>query len=485
MLCSFLVCSSVYVPVLALPHRQPGVGQGLELALSRVLELARFSLSVPQESSDSAEAAFPFRAKQDHAGAVCILKLCMGCNQELAGGGAEVFQAIRADHATQLARLLQQAPGALQPPSLLVLTQSLSLVAQHRGELAGGLLSDCLAALAAAAGGTAALTSAAEVMQRCRAQRDALGASLETAWPSFAEACGHAEPEPLAKLLGAIAEGAPVGSLGALSRLIAQAFERRAEARVALFSAAVSLAHRAKEEPVAAAGLLEELLLGLSQIAWAELDAGGALGQRLMLVADPMVRHSGEAEATGCELSERERALLEAWSRCVWEVGRHAPHCLGLAASRLVLRAAAAAIAAPTQAPPARTLALLREPWSDEALRARWRHTLDEPAAEATSALGLCSLGALVMRGLLKALVGQMPITAVGVVVPAARGLLEIGGAAAFAAWASRAVEGEGFPEGTKAEAKERFVRELSSSGDNTTHFKQLLKRFCTRKGGT
>merc|ERR1712118_303298 len=120
---------------------------------------------------------------------------------------------------------------------------------------------------------------------------------------------------------------------------------------------------------------------------------------------------------------------------------------------------------------------MLSEHWQDVELRQRIQIVLD------TEVLPGWLLGAVLLRGLMKALLGQMPSSALGVVMPGTKILLDLHGVLAFERWMHRAVDGEGFPgNNTKDSAKERFVKEIVAAKANGTHFKQLMKRFCGGK---
>lgn len=490
LLCSFLVCSSVYVPALALPHRWAGVADAMAPALGRVLEIARLSLSVQQEVSAGDDVAFPFRAKQDHAGAVCILKLCMGCAKELAGGDLEVFSALRRDHALHLANTMQKSLNSLCPHAMLVLTQSLCMVAVHKPELVAGVLSDCLSAVAESPNLQSdalivALDASAEVFRRCREQPDALGTAINSNWPAVAKACETGEIACLGRLLCYAAEAVPAESLPGLTQLVACTFERRADSRVELLGVAASIAHRKIDASPVPAALLSELLLGFSHLLWTQMDGSTALvGQRQSLLVDNQVWHADAAaeQPAVFSVSEAECRLMDAWTRSVCEVGQHAPQALAGDVVSMTLATVSAYLALPHSNPPAKPLALVAaSSWNDECLKSKWKSALEGVAGRGAASANV-AIGALILRGLLKALLGQMPVTAVGVIMPATRALLEIAGPICFASWLSQAVQGDTFPrESMSKEAKQRFVTELAASGSNQTNFKQLLKRFCKR----
>jgi len=312
---------------------------------------------------------------------------------------------------------------------------------------------------------------------RCRDQPDALGSALVACWRTLVSACHCMEPEPVAKLLTAIAEIAPPAILQELSQLVAQTFAQRPAARVVLVDPLVSLAHSAKREPDAAkSALICELAQGLVYLVWKELDARGWGDQRWALVTDSQVRSPDEGRLP-VEGDAHDRRLAEALHRGVLEVGRCTPGSLNAETLHVTVQSVVSVLAVPHQEPPARCLALLAEVWADARLKTAWRQALslrDFPCS------GWCA-GSLLCRSLLKALLGQMPLTAVGIVVPAIRGLLLVGGPL-FMDWMREAVDGKDFPSASvSTESKDRFLVELAAADPSTPHFKRLLKSFCKR----
>ncbi|CAE7900914.1 unnamed protein product, partial [Symbiodinium microadriaticum] len=86
----FLQCAGVFGPLCV---QDAAMGD-------RLMTMARASLSIAEEVAAGPDAAFPFRAKQDHNGAVTLMKLCqLGCPTLTR---KECAEAVRADLQQQL-----------------------------------------------------------------------------------------------------------------------------------------------------------------------------------------------------------------------------------------------------------------------------------------------------------------------------------------------------------------------------------------------
>eukprot|EP00928_Gymnodinium_smaydae_P026983 TRINITY_DN21016_c0_g1_i1.p1 TRINITY_DN21016_c0_g1~~TRINITY_DN21016_c0_g1_i1.p1 ORF type:complete len:1009 (-),score=225.99 TRINITY_DN21016_c0_g1_i1:94-3120(-) len=487
-LCSFLMCVSVYVPLIAAQGDltlQGGCGGASPPRLAaRLVDLARASLQIIEQPRSGNEAIYPFRTKQDHMGVVCLMKLLAGLPGEPSLDGPAATAALRADVAAHLAASARGS-GTLEPHSAVILAQAVAIGAARAHDTARDLLGACLSLVRddVVAGGSAslALSAAREVVDACgQSQGAAVAEALAAFWQILSEST-ELDVDAMAALLRAVAEKAPSALLDPLARLIAATFARRPEFRPRLLDVATSVAHRAGKEPQAVA-LAAELVHGLGSLVWAELDRQGRATGRLQLATDSTVRSCDDVDDTRHDMelvSASERALVEAWARMAHEMGRHAPALLhgedGGAGFSLAFRAAASIVAAPHKDPPAASLALLGESWKNApTVRAHVLVVLSRPAFE-----GSWVLGALVVRIVLKAFLGQMLPNAIGLAVPAARSPCLLADAVTAEAWATCAVGGVGFPlEKSTEEVKARFVRELVAARDDAQRFKQACKRF-------
>ncbi|CAK0898332.1 unnamed protein product [Prorocentrum cordatum] len=478
---TYLMCASHYMSLFL---QDPG---GASLA-PRVLQMARASLAIQEHPAEGEGFAYPFRVKQDHVGVVCLLKICLGCAGRTLS--PEAAAALRGDVRSHLSEASSsRGSSSLQPHSVLVLVQAAAVAAASWADASAGLLGDCLA-IARDSGSPAqlALMGAAEVVSHAAGvQAAALAAALAPFWAFLSEA--HLDAQGLAALLSRAAEALPAEALKPLAQLVAGVFTQRPDARAPLLGVTTALVHRCAreaQEPAAVTALTAELLRGVGEITWAQLDAEGRASRRLRLLADPAVRScdEGGVDVEVVLTTAAERAAIEEWARLVHEAGRHAPAallCQGGGGLRLALCAALSLVAAPQLDPPARALALLAQVW-DEAggVRAQAHAALD--AVGVAGVEPPWPLGALAVRGTMKALMGQMPPNALGVIMPAARAVFQYGPEAAEA-WVAMAVGGDGFPSpNTKEESKARLVKELMEASGDAQRFKQALKRFCGGK---
>merc|ERR1712136_709589 len=125
------------------------------------------------------------------------------------------------------------------------------------------------------------------------------------------------------------------------------------------------------------------------------------------------------------EITSEERALVEAWARLVHVSGKRKSAVLLASEVSLVLavRACTSILAVPQRDPPQKALALLAEDWHEEpAVRTQLVRGLGEHLFEDG-----WTLGSLAVRGIMKAVLGQMPPNSLGVVVSAVRGVLRLG----------------------------------------------------------
>merc|ERR1712151_955932 len=127
--------------------------------------------------------------------------------------------------------------------------------------------------------------------------------------------------------------------------------------------------------------------------------------------------------------------------------------------------------------PPAKALTLLAYEWKDScSLCAKLQANLNSTIIPSTESQWC--LGALLLRAVIKASLGQMPPTSHGVVVPAARASFQYD-LACSEMWLRQGVSGEGFPSvNTNANAKERFIKELISAKADAQRFKHAFKKF-------
>jgi len=479
--CTFLMCASVYTPIFRAT---------LGSLTARVLHLARASLAVRERPPATAgsDGAFPFTVKQDHIGVVCLLKLCTVCPHTSAFNSKETAQNLCSDLRNHVsAALTGGAASTLEEHSTIVLAQAIGSAAAHSAEFTHDALAMCLSLLHAGneGGSAVALHAAAEIVAASGAlQQEAVSAALASAWQRLSE--NHLEATALGRFLSVIAEHAPANALDPLAQLLARLFENRREARAPLLGAATSLVHRAGREQACLA-LVAELVAGLSSLAWAELDCQGQASARILLVLDSEVRLPMDMteSATGSPgmVSPSDRALIEAWAKFIHEAGKSTPAVLtsgpGSSGLALAYRAAASLLAAPSQDPPTRSLTLLAQDWKSSALLCDQVRIVLEGLALADKPW---AFGAVVLRAVMKALLGQMPADALGVLVPAARAVFQHGPALGEA-WAREAVSGEDFPSSTmKQESKERAVKEFVSTHGDAQKFKQALKKFCGGK---
>jgi len=322
-----------------------------------------------------------------------------------------------------------------------------------------------------------------EVVTTCgAAQGAALAAATEPFLPMLAE--GNAEPLALSGLLAAFGSHLPLPALAPVVNVLARNFEMKQDTRAPLLTAATAIVHRISKHQGDAMILAGQLVHGLAAAVWTDLDAGGRATARIAaLVSDEVVSFENAEELAVAEaLSLGEKRVAENWTRLVHECGKVAPGLLSADVLQVACRAAASLLATPQKDPPDRTLAFLSEWWKAESgvgpqLHAAMQTCMFEPA---------WPLGALILRGTCKALLGQMPPGALGVVVPAARGMFQhrsTPDSNSGEAWLRHAVAGDAFPSTTmKPEVKERYVKELASLVDDVQKFKSVLKRFCGGK---
>lgn len=532
LVCTFLMCASMYAPLL---ETAAGPASASSL-LVRVFEIARASLSIPESIVEGPDAAHPLRVKQDHMGAVCLLRLC--------GGGAGAVRpeqvpsvacvALRSDLLSNLslAATSQLGQTPLEDHSLLVVAQAAGFAAiVGSPQVAHSMVVDCLAmAKDSSSGSSLALHSAAEIISKCaRVHGSVIANALETASAALRDV--PLEAKALASLLVAVVEHGSAESIRPVVQLVATVFMQRPDARASLFDVVASLCCRAgREADETMNAFVAELVHGVSVCAWSTVDAQGVVSARLQLLADTTVRPCGAIEGDGAimadsriihksseiialNVSPEEHAIIEAWARVMHEAGKRAPVVLAGgdgSALLLALRASISLLAVPCADPPARVLGFLGADWAAAGGKGAIATITSETAPlmrshmcialRAAAAKGDAAdarpweLGALVFRGVMKALLGQMPASALALVVPAARGLFQYGDAAASEAWLRRAAAGEDFPQSiTKADTRERFIKEVivasgiggtvapASAGD-TQKFKQALKRYCGGK---
>jgi hypothetical protein len=479
--CTFIMCASVYAQLLS--HAAPSA-TGTSLTAC-ILTFARLSLQVREcpSASEGDDAAFPFTVKQDHIGVVCLLRLGNFCAADPVLTSSETRTALCSDVRQHVAAAVACSEAVtLEAHSTAVLAEAVACLARHHADTAHELLALCLNLVCDGRAGNAsvALYAAAEVVTKCGVgQGEAVASALVPAWQHLGDP--RLDSRALAKFLSAVAEHAPAGALHTLAQLVAGLFKSQPDTRVPLLKVATSFAHRVGREGGPLVPLGAELIGGLSTLVWEEVDRGGAALQRLHLVMDSKVRSEGEVP----EVTQADRALTEAWSDLTREAAKHAPAALvassaGLAA---VLSAAASLVALPMQNPPTSSLALLSHEWKDDHLRIALRDALASTIADGDMTAGArWALGTIVLRAVMKALLGQMPPNALGVLVPAARAIVQSVPMLAET-WIRSALTGDSFPSAsTKPEAKERFVRELVDTVGDNQKFKQALKKVCGGK---
>lgn len=402
----------------------------------------------------------------------------------------EAVRVLQSDLHFHISALQNGQTTTLSEHSILVFAQAVGSAASFQPEAVHYILGDFLALVRDGGASAVALQATAAAVKQCGvSQAEALGFALAPAWPVLAAEC--LDSVALAKLLAAIAEAAPGNALQPLAQLIAGAFAQRPLTRAALLDVVTALVIRGSREAQqpAIAALAAEMLHGVSGLAWRGLDERGGATARLRLATDSMLRlpssDGPEAEAVALgAVQPEEQAVIEAWARLTLEAGRRLPGALqgegGGAALAASIRAACSLVAAPHRDPPTRSLALLSEDWKDAGVRGEAARALDMAVLDASD--GPWTLGALQVRSIMKAVLGQMPPNALGVCVPAARSVFQHG-PPAVELWFRRAMSGEEFPAPkSTVEGKERVVKELMAVQKDATKFKQALKRFCGGK---
>jgi len=475
------MCTSVYAQILS--HAVPStVGVSL---IACVLAFARRSLQVREcpSTSEGKDAAFPFTVKQDHIGVVCLLRLSCFCASDPALTSPDTRTALCSDVRLHVAAAVAHSEAiTLQAHSTVVLAEAVACLAKHHADTAHEVLAICfeLACDGRAGSASVALCAAAEVVTKCgAAQGEAVASALVPVWQHLSDP--RLDSQALAKFLSAVAEHAPAGALQTLAQLVAGLFKNQPNTRVPLLKVATSFAHRVGREGGPLVPLGAELIGGLSALVWEEVDRSGAALQRLHLVMDSKVRSECEVP----EVTQADRALMEAWSDLTREAAKHAPAALVASSVGLVpvLSAATSLVALPMQNPPTCSLALLSHEWKEDHLRVILYSALNSTIAGSDMTPGApWALGTVVLRAVMKALLGQMPPNALGVLVPAARAIVQNVPTLAET-WIRSALAGDGFPSAnTKPEAKERFVRELVDTVGDNQKFKQALKKVCGGK---
>lgn len=453
--------------------------------------LARGTLGVREcpLASEGADAAFPFTVKQDHIGVVCLLRLCRTCSADPAMTSDETLTALCGDVRAHLtAALAGGNRGTLENHSTIVLAEAVSYVAVKRPEATRELLTTCLTVVCNSHAGDAAvaLYAASEVVSKCGTlQGQSVAAALEPAWFSLGES--RLDAQALAKFLAALAEHAPTEALRPLAQLVADLFKNRPQTRAPLLQTATSFMHRAGQDVNSlAAQLGAELVEGLSVLIWAEVNSCGQVLERLKSLADSEVRVPGETVGGTGSLPvvvlASDHALIEAWARLMHEASKHASAVLVAGAGlTLAVSAAVSLVAVPAHEPPTKSLALLAHEWKDPyGLCAKLQDGLNSTIM--ADADCKWSLGALLLRAVMKASLGQMPPTSHGVVVPVARALFQYD-LACVEIWLRQGVSGEGFPSAsTSPDAKERFIKELLAAKADAQRFKHAFKKLCAGK---